>query len=192
MVESKKVGKTSIISSLFGRINEVKIIPTIGADYANKYYLFHNELKICLEIWDFSGKESFNSVNLMYFKKWDACVHVFDGNDLNTLKPIPNLIQITEEEFRKGNTNKKGFHFLLANKIDLVDEETKHFFDVANSPSLNVNEINDDWQKIKHLMTREYLYLLSCSSFEQKSVEDVFQLIASTLIHAHEDGIYCE
>ncbi|KAI3382176.1 hypothetical protein SNEBB_002025 [Seison nebaliae] len=169
----KNVGKTSVISSLFTPIDELKTLPTCGADFVNKYYVFRNELKICLQIWDFAGEKSFHSLNRQYFRNWDACIHLFDASNFKTLDIISDLLEITEEEFGKKRTHKKGFHFLLANKIDLVDDETKEFFDNANSPSLDSGKLKKDWEKVKRLLIRECLYLMNCSAFDQNSARNI-------------------
>ena len=78
------VGKTSIINRYtYGKYGD-DVQPTLGASFKNKDVQFEHEdatKMIRLSLWDTAGQEKFNSLNLLYFKKANAAIIVYDVTD---------------------------------------------------------------------------------------------------------------
>ncbi|MFW9852565.1 MAG: GTP-binding protein [Candidatus Thorarchaeota archaeon] len=111
------VGKTSIREQYMGKGFSSDYLKTIGADFASKK-IDVGENQITYQIWDLAGQESYQAVRGTFYKGATAGLMVFDCQDPKTMTNLKNWI----DEAIKGSDNGILVYFIIANKIDLIDE----------------------------------------------------------------------
>ncbi len=111
------VGKTSIREQYMGKGFSSDYLKTIGADFASKK-IDAGENQISHQIWDLAGQESYQAVRSTFYKGAIAGLMVFDCQDPKTMTNLKDWI----DEAIKGSDNGILVYFIIANKIDLVDE----------------------------------------------------------------------
>jgi small GTP-binding protein len=111
------VGKTSIREQYMGRGFSSDYLKTIGADFASKK-IDAGENQITFQIWDLAGQDSYQAVRGTFYKGATAGLMVFDCQDPKTMTNLKNWI----DEAIKGSDNGILVYFIIANKIDLIDE----------------------------------------------------------------------
>lgn len=111
------VGKTSIREQYMGKGFSSDYLKTIGADFASKK-ITSGENQITYQIWDLAGQESYQAVRGTFYKGATAGLMVFDCQDPKTMTNLKNWI----DEAIKGSDNGILVYFIIANKIDLVEE----------------------------------------------------------------------
>ena len=111
------VGKTSIREQYMGKGFSSDYLKTIGADFASKK-IDAGENQITHQIWDLAGQDSYQAVRGTFYKGASASLMVFDCQDPKTMTNLKNWI----DEAIKGSDNGILVYFIIANKIDLIDE----------------------------------------------------------------------
>ena len=111
------VGKTSIREQYMGKGFSTDYLKTIGADFASKKVSV-GENQITFQIWDLAGQESYQAVRGTFYKGATAGLMVFDCQDPKTMTNLKNWL----DEAIKGSDNSMLVYFIIANKIDLVEE----------------------------------------------------------------------
>ena len=111
------VGKTSIRERYMGKGFESSYLKTIGADFASKK-IEVDDNQITFQIWDLAGQDSYQAVRGTFYKGAIAGLMVFDCQDPKTLTNLKSWM----DEAIKGSDNGILIYFVIANKIDLVDE----------------------------------------------------------------------
>lgn len=111
------VGKTSIRERYMGKGFESSYLKTIGADFASKK-IEVDDNQITFQIWDLAGQDSYQAVRGTFYKGATAGLMVFDCQDPKTLTNLKSWM----DEAIKGSDNGILVYFVIANKIDLVDE----------------------------------------------------------------------
>lgn len=118
-------GKTSIIKRFLGGVFSIGYRSTIGVDFAKGVIKRESDTTdINLIMWDIAGPERYGNLTHIYYKDALAAFIVFDVTRLNTLAAAKIWKTDLDEKLMK--TNNKHFPvILLANKIDLLDEEKR-------------------------------------------------------------------
>jgi len=111
------VGKTSIRERYMGKGFSASYLKTIGADFASKKIEIDDD-QITFQIWDLAGQDSYQAVRKTFYKGAIAGLMVFDCQDPKTLTNLKSWM----DEAIKGSDNSMLVYFVIANKIDLVDE----------------------------------------------------------------------
>lgn len=115
-------GKTSYINKYVNNFFHQGYKSTIGADlYAKE--LFHNDMKISLQIWDTAGSERFHTLTSSFYRGADACILLFD---LHNPKTFYNLESWIDEFLINCNPrDPDNFPFMIiGNKMDLCNRGT--------------------------------------------------------------------
>lgn len=109
------VGKTSILKKYFdGHFSTSTLVTTIGIDYRVKIFSVNGkEVKVTL--WDTSGQERFRSLGLMYCRRADGVVFMYDVTDYNSFDSITNYWIDQSKEYVPENVE----YMLVGTKIDL-------------------------------------------------------------------------
>lgn len=162
------VGKTSLMNQFHSNKFTGQYKATIGADFLSKTIQIDG-CTVILTIWDTAGQERFQSLGKAFYRGSDACLLVYDVQDMQSL----NSLRKWKEEFESciglSDTNMSGnrrgmasynrppgFKFIVVgNKADKDDEsrmvseeEGKHFaedigatfFECSAKTAMNVNE----------------------------------------------------
>ena len=109
MVGNAGVGKTCILNRI--KYDDEGMLDNITPTYyANCAYLQMNNGEAML--WDTAGEEKFRSLAPIYYRMCDACIIVFDANDIDSLKAVPRWY----EDIRKVVECKV---YVVMNKVDL-------------------------------------------------------------------------
>jgi small GTP-binding protein len=116
LLGSASVGKTCIICRAVSDEFDREMPATIGATYTSKE-LEIGELTINLQIWDTAGQERFRTLAPMYYRNSVVALLVFSVVDDHSLQDVRNWA-----EEMKQQTEEMPTLFVVANKVDLVDE----------------------------------------------------------------------
>lgn len=124
------VGKTSLIRKYTKGNFEKDYIKTIGAQFSRFEKNIENDDLVNLVFWDIAGQEDFDFLQPLFYKESKASIVVYslEENDLgkNSLKHVKNWV---------GNLKKFCGDIpmiLLANKVDLVEENELDLLDIKN------------------------------------------------------------
>jgi small GTP-binding protein len=116
LLGSASVGKTCIICRAVSDEFDKEMPATIGACYTSKE-LEIGDVTINLQIWDTAGQERFRTLAPMYYRNSIVALLVFSVIDDRSLQDVQ-----TWAEEMKQQTEEMPTLFVVANKIDLVDE----------------------------------------------------------------------
>lgn len=162
------VGKTSLMNRFHSNKFTGQYKATIGADFLSKTVQV-DDCTVLLTIWDTAGQERFQSLGKAFYRGSDACLLVYDVQDVQSLNGLrkwkeefESCIGVSDSnmgENRRGTTgysHPSGFKFILVgNKADKDDEsrmvseeEGIHFaeeigalfFECSAKTAMNVNE----------------------------------------------------
>lgn len=114
---------------------------TIGADFAVKRFEENNNV---MQIWDLAGQPRFNGVREAYYLGTSGAILVYDITRPDTFNSIPNWIA---EVIANCKTNKLPPFALVANKSDLLNEETYPIVD-SQQGTKYAKELSD-WAKME-------------------------------------------
>eukprot|EP00830_Metopus_es_P009496 TRINITY_DN1915_c0_g1_i1.p1 TRINITY_DN1915_c0_g1~~TRINITY_DN1915_c0_g1_i1.p1 ORF type:complete len:197 (-),score=35.65 TRINITY_DN1915_c0_g1_i1:36-626(-) len=102
------------------RYSEDKIttshLPTIGIDFITKD-TFIGSQKVTVKIWDTAGQERFRTITHSFYKQAEGILIVYDVTDKLSFESLHSWVNSIHE-----HANEKTVKYLIANKIDLVDE----------------------------------------------------------------------
>jgi small GTP-binding protein len=116
LLGSASVGKTCIICRAVSDEFDKEMPATIGACYTSKE-LEIGDVTINLQLWDTAGQERFRTLAPMYYRNAIVALLVFSVIDDHSLQDVR-----TWAEEMKQQTEEMPILFVVANKIDLVDE----------------------------------------------------------------------
>ena len=116
MIGDAAVGKTAIISSLFGEPFETHYQETIGAAFHT--YSEESHPRLSLQIWDTAGQEKYKALGPVYYRSASAAVLVYDLSKEETFQGLDDWVQC----FRNVVGHRVPI-FIVGNKIDLFDED---------------------------------------------------------------------
>jgi Ras-related protein Rab-11A len=143
------VGKTTLIIRYCEGIFKHDTRTTVGVGFASKEVHLRGE-SIKLQIWDFGGEERFRFILPAYCKGANAAVLAFDSTRFQSVKNLPEWIEIIRK-------NAGGIPIVLVGtKVDLKDQRTvkpedgedfskrnklNGYFDVSSKTGLNVDSV---------------------------------------------------
>ena len=162
------VGKTSIRERYMGKGFSSDYLKTIGADFASKKVAIEDN-QISFQIWDLAGQDSYQAVRGTFYKGAIAAMMVFDVQDSKTMTNLKNWI----EEAIKGSNNSILVYFIIANKVDLIDERR-----VSREMALDF---------CTHLDTEKGIRFYYCetSALSGKNIQETFDILAHKLLEAN-------
>lgn len=118
MIGNASVGKTSLVTSWIDKRHDDNVKNTIGCINQTKYVFVQNE-KVKVVIWDTAGQEKFSSLIPSYIKGADVIVLTTAINDKNSFVQIGTWLDMIRE-----NIPSEVPIVVAINKIDLNGEYT--------------------------------------------------------------------
>ena len=126
LIGETSVGKTSFINSFFSK-NIGDLIATIGNDVYRIYAeVDHQEIEV--EIWDTAGQDKLQNITKSQFQNRNGFIFFFDVTNKKSFNDIEKWIKKTE----KITDLKNKLIYLVANKIDLIEERKVSKEDIKN------------------------------------------------------------
>jgi len=156
------VGKTCLTLRFVRGVFEDDQLPTIGAAYLTKSLKVRGAdnatTSYVFEIWDTAGQERYESITPLYYRTAQAAIIAFDVNDKNSFVKAKDWLG----RLRKELDNPAMPIALAANKFD---EETTSV----------------DLEEAESFATENNMKMFRVSAKTGKSVDDMFQWLASSL-----------
>ncbi|KAJ3425996.1 ras-related protein rab-32 [Anaeramoeba flamelloides] len=115
-------GKTSIIQRYVNGLFSRKYKTTIGVDFASKILEYDEKTTVNIQLWDIGGQEMYRNMTRVYYKSTVGGIVVYDL----TKEPTFDAVLKWKEDIDSKVRTNKGEPIpvvLVANKIDLIDEE---------------------------------------------------------------------
>ena len=114
------VGKTNILLRYTENYHKTSHVSTLGVDFTFKTINVKGT-RIKMQLWDTAGQCRFKNITKTYFLGSSAIIFVYSIDDLKSFKNIHEWILQADE----NSDHENQIRILLANKIDLADEERK-------------------------------------------------------------------
>ncbi|KAJ3445919.1 ras-related protein rab-32 [Anaeramoeba flamelloides] len=117
-----RTGKTSIIQRYVNDKFSRKYKTTIGVDFALKVLPFNEKTTVRLQLWDIGGQEMYRNMTRVYYKSTVGGIVAYDLTNESTFDAVLKWKEDIDSKVR----TEKGDPIpviLVANKIDLLDEE---------------------------------------------------------------------
>jgi Ras-related protein Rab-8A len=133
-----EVGKTSIYTRYFQDTFDEEYKSTIGIDFKIRFVTISSKV-IKLQIWDRSGKDSFNAVIKSHYKEVSGILLVYDVTNKDSFDRISDWDQQITENAPPGVVKT-----LVANKIDLNERviSTEDGQNLANLLGMKYTEVS--------------------------------------------------
>ena len=135
------VGKTSLLKRLTKKSFNPNEPSTIGSEYIHfDYSNPEGNQKLHLQIWDTAGEEKYRSLAPLYFRNSNGALLVYDQTSRNTFDSLNDWVEIY-----KDSNGDDALFFVIANKSDLVEEEShtrKVQFNFTQTGNINDNRKN--------------------------------------------------
>ena len=134
----EEVGKTSIYTRYFQDTFNEEYKSTIGIDFKIRFVTISSKV-IKLQIWDRSGKDSFNAVIKSHYKEVSGILLVYDVTNKDSFDRISDWDQQITENAPPGVVKT-----LVANKIDLNERviSTEDGQNLANLLGMKYTEVS--------------------------------------------------
>lgn len=161
------VGKTSIKRRYLGMKFKATYLATIGADFSLKVQEFKNTL-IKYLIWDLAGQQRYSDVRSSYYVGTKGIMLVYDVTNRSSFENLDKWI----EEFKKTVPEDGIPIILIANKIDLRDEE--------GVPGITTEEGFKISLKLKEVY-KSHVMFIETSAKTGENVDDCFLLLSDVL-----------
>ncbi|MCY3414362.1 MAG: GTP-binding protein [Candidatus Heimdallarchaeota archaeon] len=113
------VGKSSLRRAYLGEHFTSNYIETIGSDFSFKSFRHESGRMINISIWDLAGQIEYKSTHPLYYRGALGALVVYSIVDRQSFIDIPNWIS----EFYKGTNSEDHPLLIMANKIDLREDE---------------------------------------------------------------------
>ena len=162
------VGKTSIRERYMGKGFSSDYLKTIGADFASKKVTVEDN-QISFQIWDLAGQDSYQAVRGTFYKGATAAMMVFDVQDPATMTNLKNWI----DEAIKGSNSGILVYFIIANKVDLVEERR-----VSRDMALDFCTRLDTETGIR-------FYYCETSALSGQNIQETFDFLSHKLLEAN-------
>ncbi|KAJ3425585.1 ras-related protein rab-32 [Anaeramoeba flamelloides] len=115
-------GKTSLINQYVEGKFTNYYRSTIGVDFAHKDIQLDKKTRIRVQLWDIGGQERTQKMTRVYYKEALGAIIVFDVTRTDTFKSVKLWKEDIDNQVRTID-DKPIPVILIANKIDLVDQE---------------------------------------------------------------------
>ena len=149
LIGETKVGKTSIMTRIYGDFFPTNYLTTIGMDFQIKYIRLKEKI-VKLQIWDTAGQDLFKAViKPSYYKGSNCLILIYDIEDLNSFLNIKKVMNA----IREYNAMNK-YKVLVGNKCEslkrliteeegkkLADDYNMDFFEVSAKEDKNIFEL---------------------------------------------------
>lgn len=112
------VGKSSILLRFCDDEFNDKQASTIGVDFKTKFMQVRGK-KLKLALWDTAGQERFRTLTSSYYRGAQGIILCYDCTQSSTFEHI----KFWQDEVRKYSTNTDAILMLVANKVDLQDQQ---------------------------------------------------------------------
>lgn len=120
-------GKTSLIKRYVHNVFSIHYKSTIGVDFALKVINWDDNTHVRLQLWDLAGQERFSNMTRVYYKDAVAAFVVFDITRISTFDAAKKWKADIDAKVHLPNSEDKPIPvILLANKIDLIDEDDEN------------------------------------------------------------------
>jgi Ras-related protein Rab-1A len=172
------VGKSSLVVRFVDDTFTADHQPTIGVEFKNKTVTVDGKsakLKIC----DTAGQERFKTITASYYRSADAVLLVYDISDHESLANLEHWMEEVTNMSKPedGTTNPEQtsniLRFIVANKIDLIEESTKE-------------RLEANIEAGKQLAAKEGFQFFTTSAKDSTNVEELFSKLASDVIKQKE------
>ncbi|MCE7742540.1 MAG: GTP-binding protein [Candidatus Heimdallarchaeota archaeon] len=168
LIGDAAVGKTSIRQRYLGHGFQKEHLTTLGADFAATTKEV-DEYQIKYQIWDLAGQPMFKNVRPRFFKGCFGSLAVFDTTRRETFLNLSNWIEELYQFSGRGVVPV----IILANKVDLVDEQ-----EVTQEEAQEfIDELN---KKIKDLSIENFF--LETSAKTGSNIEKAFEIIGQYIV----------
>ena len=166
LLGDSEVGKTTLLLKYVDNIFQEEHIATIGVEYKDKY-IYRDQYKIRLKIWDTAGEERFRSIAKNIYRNAEGILYVYDITKKQSFINIKNWIQ----EIEGIENNIKAV--ILGNKIDLEKER------------------NVSFEALKEFGEKQNMPIMETSAKTGTNVEEAFGLLVDELLKnkSHEEII---
>jgi Ras-related protein Rab-7A len=168
------VGKTSLMNQYVNRKFSIQYKATIGADFLTKE-IFVDDRNVTMQIWDTAGQERFQSLGVAFYRGADACVLVFDVNNVKSFETLDSW----RDEFLIQASPRDPEHFpfvVLGNKVDVEEAKRMVFQKRAQT-----------W-----CQSKGNIPYFETSAKENFNVEQAFQTVAKLALAQETEEIYNE
>eukprot|EP00927_Polykrikos_kofoidii_P075468 TRINITY_DN71703_c0_g1_i1.p1 TRINITY_DN71703_c0_g1~~TRINITY_DN71703_c0_g1_i1.p1 ORF type:complete len:204 (-),score=48.95 TRINITY_DN71703_c0_g1_i1:57-668(-) len=112
------VGKSSILLRFCDDEFNEKQASTIGVDFKTKLMQVRGK-KLKLALWDTAGQERFRTLTSSYYRGAQGVILCYDCSQRATFEHI----KFWQDEVRKYSTNQDAILMLVANKVDLPEQQ---------------------------------------------------------------------
>lgn len=119
IIGNTRVGKSAILSQYCNQNFDDHYVSTSKIDFKIRH-LQINEKKIKLQMWDTSGRESFNLIASVYYKGAHGVFLAYDVSDLNSFTNLKYWVKNV-----KRNCFSDPVLYVIGNKSDLKREVTQ-------------------------------------------------------------------
>ncbi|KNC47211.1 Rab32 [Thecamonas trahens ATCC 50062] len=126
VVGDASVGKTSIIKRFVHGIFSSNYKATIGVDFALKVVQWDDNTVVRLQLWDIAGQERYGNMTRVYFRESVGGFVVFDVTARKSFEAVERWLSDLVEKVRLPSGEPIPI-VLLANKVDLLDDEGEAF-----------------------------------------------------------------
>ena len=183
IIGDSSVGKTTFSYLLTtGKFN-YKSIPTIGLEFAAKYFDYQiNDKKYNFKwnVWDTAGQECYKSLISSYYKKGSVFLLLFDLSSIDSF----NSINYWLEQIKKLG-NGTNFIYLIGNKSDKIHKVRGH--DIKNF----IDEHNLKYFELSLKDKNNFNQIIDKINFDIIEFVDDFSISRRVVILLYDVGYYC-
>lgn len=112
------VGKSSLMLRFCDDAFNETQLSTIGVDFKVKY-MVENGKRLKMAIWDTAGQERFRTLTSSYYRGAQGIILVYDCTSRDTFESLSHWL----EEIKQHCTHDDAIKMLVANKVDLPDQQ---------------------------------------------------------------------
>jgi small GTP-binding protein len=102
-------------------------VPTKGVDYSKQTIKWDARTTVTLQFWDVAGQERLGTQTRIFFRGAHAAFVVYDVTNVQSIAAVPLWKQLLDDNVHTYGTAQCIPTILLANKIDLVTEDSESF-----------------------------------------------------------------
>eukprot|EP00397_Hematodinium_sp_SG-2012_P033263 GEMP01035517.1.p1 GENE.GEMP01035517.1~~GEMP01035517.1.p1 ORF type:complete len:201 (+),score=25.62 GEMP01035517.1:34-636(+) len=118
IIGDSSVGKSSLMLRFCDDAFNEKQLSTIGVDFKVKY-MVENGKRLKMAIWDTAGQERFRTLTSSYYRGAQGIILVYDCTIRESFASLSHWL----EEIKAHSTHDEAIKMLIANKVDLPDQQ---------------------------------------------------------------------
>ncbi len=162
------VGKTSLRHRYLGKEFSTSYLATLGADFAIKEVIYANQLTVRYQIWDLAGQPRFNQLRKTFYLGSQGAIIIYDVTSYDSFNNVKNWVN----EFINNNGKGTGILLLVANKIDLRDDQS-----ITTEQGLELSK------QLSTIVKKEVPFIETSAKTGQ-NIEDAFKLITDYFLES--------